>query len=188
MNDVVWESVLEVILNPELVTRQVAQRRQSEVQTRATAKTQNDQAKADLKKIETEESRILGAYRTGIITPAQLGRELEQIKQRRNMVHTRLAELSPAADFSTEEVHGLVEDFCRSIAARVESFGDEDKRQLLRTLVTKVVFQGDRAVILGRIPYHPTPASATEGYSANVAESAPAYIPMRLGRIVTRQL
>ena len=92
LNETVWNAVKKAILNPNLIVEQVKKLRaagQSRTQTRNAEAAQIAREK---KQIETEESRVLEAYRRGVISPTRLGGELEKLKVRRNAIASREAE------------------------------------------------------------------------------------------------
>jgi hypothetical protein len=96
VNQTVVGAVENILDNPALILEQAAKQRLREAHGIERRQTENADAEAELKKIQTEEDRLLAAYRTGILSPAQLGTELEALKARRNFAETRRARIPTA--------------------------------------------------------------------------------------------
>lgn len=153
LDGVVWSAVKEALLNPKLLFDQ-AKKHQVKLQSeRSLLRTEAREIEAGLERIRKEESRIIEAYRQEIISPAQLGEELEKIKARMAALEARKEKF--AADGQPVEdphVRRSALDFCREVAARLKSFTMEERQRLLRLIIDKVIFEGDRVQIKGIIP------------------------------------
>src|SRR5205085_9164187 len=94
LNQTVWEAVEEAVLNPAIVIEQV-ERREREAAAKATvSESEIREVEQGIGQVDEEERRVLEAYRLGVLTPAILSRELEQLKVRRNALVQRQAELN----------------------------------------------------------------------------------------------
>ena len=102
--------------------------------------------------IDAEEERILDAYRTEIISPAQLGQQLQKLKSRRAAVEAQRLEMQPTSSGSPEQVEAAVKDYCREAAHNLAGFTGNQWREFLRTIIETIVFCGDTITIRGKIP------------------------------------
>jgi len=151
LNEAVRGAVRELVHNPDLVLAQVA--RLNERSDRE-AKLLNQKAKEadlELKRIATEEKRILEAYRLGIISPRQLGSEFEQIRSRRNALQVQSGDTSAQRPDSAL-AQGGIRDYCAEAACRFDRLGPEELREFLRTIIRNILFDGATVRIQGEIP------------------------------------
>jgi len=89
VNEAVWEAVKEAVLNPKLIADQVTAIKERREMDEKTLESECPAIQEALRRIESEESRLLEAYRTGVISPAQLGQELEKINGRKTSLRLR---------------------------------------------------------------------------------------------------
>jgi site-specific DNA recombinase len=157
LNSTVWSAVEEAVLNPSIITDQLAT-----VQKRAThkaegLKTEGSEIDQALGQVQKEEERLLEAYRTEVLSPAQLGRELEKLTTRRVSLEARKAGLSGQQDKrQLPLIRQSIIDYCRVAAERLRSFTFEERQRFLRLLINEIVFQGDQITIRGVIPISPS--------------------------------
>jgi hypothetical protein len=120
------------------------------------------EAEKELRRIQAEEQRLLEAYRTEIISPAQLGAELEKLKARRNAADSRRAESeSNGPAVPAGQIKKSVEDYCQEARRNLRSLALEELRELLRTIIRSIIFEGSQVRIQGHIP--PNTADPTQG-------------------------
>ncbi len=120
------------------------------------------------KQIEAEEQRILDAYRTATISPAQLGEQLEKLKARRSGLELERAGLEQKNSVQPEQVETGVKDYCAEAAKNLADFTEEQWRELLRVIVQRIIFRGNSIAIQGRIPIGADPTSV-----CNIGMEAP---------------
>jgi hypothetical protein len=130
------------------------------------------QSPAALKGIRNEEARILEAYRLNILTPEQLARELELLAARREVIEKQRRECSTPSQID-QSVRLSVQEYCDEVRRRLADLTFETKRKVLRLLVRRIVFEGERVRISGIIPLSSLGGIATTGvepYGRNNAE------------------
>jgi Recombinase/Resolvase, N terminal domain/Recombinase zinc beta ribbon domain len=88
LNDAVWEALKKAIMSPEVIVRQATKYYEERRKLNETVNVEKQKASVVRAQLEAEEQRILEAYRQGVLTPAQLGSQLEMLNARRNMLHT----------------------------------------------------------------------------------------------------
>jgi site-specific DNA recombinase len=153
LDGVVWDAIKEIILNPNLIAGQLDKLQKRRAEEAEKVKVETKETNHILKDIEMEEARIIEAYRKSIITPAQLGRELEQINIRKASLEMRSESLAgKSASPPPSVIRRSVSEFCREVAGKLESFSFEERQQFLRLLVEDIVYEGKRVRIKGIVP------------------------------------
>jgi site-specific DNA recombinase len=152
LNEAVRSAVRSVVLNPNLILEPIRKLDQAE----ASNKAQSDRTVIEIEKqaqrIDAEEHRLLEAYRTGIISPAQLGQQLETLKARRASIDLEKARFDEQAPIVSDKVENGVKDYCAEAAHNLSGFTDEQWRDLIRIIVRTVIFHGDAITIRANIP------------------------------------
>lgn len=154
LDETVWSAVTDAVLDPRIILDQVAnlidrqdkEDRISSIEARSVEKA--------LATVRHEESRLLEAYRTGIISPAQLGSELEQLKKRQNALEVREGSLRKlvAGRNGGSDARRTIEDYCRNASERIKTFNESERQRFLRLLVDNVIFEGTQVRIRAVIP------------------------------------
>jgi len=170
LNEVVWHAIQEAVLNPSLIAEQLKKFYKREKTNAQGMRTEIDKIEEALRQVQKEESRIIEAYRTGVLSPAQLSRELEQFKVRRGSLEARKAKIATnpdLPDFSLIE-RSLIE-YCEIAARRLKSYVHEERQRFLQLLLTGILFEGDRVRIKGIIPLEPLKdqSQGPDGYGSN---------------------
>jgi thioesterase domain-containing protein len=106
----------------------------------------------EAKRIDVEEQRVLDAYRTNIISPAQLGQQLEGLKSRRATIELERSTLEDQDSIPPEQIERALSVYCADAARKIANFTEAKWQELLRTVIQTVTFHGDHISILGRIP------------------------------------
>jgi site-specific DNA recombinase len=159
LDEAVWNALREAILNPELIFKGVAAihlRNREETQNRRIAPTSASRVLAQL---DSEEARILEAYRLAIISPEQLERELTDLASRRKSVQeqdTASQQEQPPVAWSEPEIAERIEGFCKQIARKLDCLTAEEKQTLIRCMIDEITFDGTSVHIRALIPYGET--------------------------------
>ncbi len=162
LNSAVKEAVSRIMTNPDVILEPLKELERSEVnQARASLGAQK-RVEREERQISVEEKRLLDAYRTGLISPANLGQQLEQLRSRRAVLDLERSTAAQSKTVAPGQVEKAVIDYCEEAVKNLQSLTPEGWRQLLQTLIESAVFHGDRLVIRGRIPLQTEGATATE--------------------------
>ena len=157
LNNTVWSAVEEAVLNPSIITDQLATVQKRAAHNANGLKTEGSEIDQALGQVQKEEERLLEAYRTEVLSPAQLGRELEKIATRRVSLEVRKAGISTQQDKrQLPFIRQSIVDYCRVAAERLTSFTPEERQRFLRLLINQIVFQGNQVTIRGVIPTSPS--------------------------------
>ena len=117
-------------------------------------KVEGSRIERERQQVESEESRILEAYRLAKISPVHLGQELEKLTIRRNALASREAEVAetPGVDLPPpQQMEKSTREYCRQAAQGLQSFTHVERQQFLRTLLQEVTFQGSFVRMRGLI-------------------------------------
>ena len=164
LNESVWAAVEEAVFNPELITKQLA--KLTETRNNNVTKTGSEVAEAEqgLLQIEKEEARLVEAYRLGILSPAQLGQELEKTNLRKASLDKSKTDLSQQLQkISLPVIKKSIVEYCRMASQRLRSFGPEERQRFLRYLVRDIVFDGATVRMKAVIPASGDRATAHSG-------------------------
>lgn len=150
LDETVWNAIEEVVRNPQLVLDQVAHFQKRNEANKKRQANEVSEVKGTLDQIHDEESRILEAYRRGIISPIQLGSELEKLKARKNSLSERKHQLvEDRKNFANLAVRYSLIDYCEKVSGQLKSFTAEQRQRFLRLLIESIVFEGDKIRIKG---------------------------------------
>jgi site-specific DNA recombinase len=153
LNDAVKSAVREAMLNPAVILDPL--RKLNE----AAAHEANDRrqiaraAELEARRLDGEEERIFDAYRAEMISPAQLGQQLEKLKVRRVALDQQRTAVQPQASIPSEQIDKTVTEYCAEAAQNLATFNDERWREFLRTIIQTIVFNGDHIRIQGQISF-----------------------------------
>lgn len=177
LDRVVWKAVEEAVLKPEVIAagvRHLEEARSKE--TKEDVRVEETVERA-LEQLKAEEGRLLEGYRLGVLTPTQLARELEGVRQRRRVV-AEDRRRQPAG--SPRVVQRSIADYCAIAAKHLKTFDLEKRREFLRLLVHEIVFEGTRVRIRGALPL--TDGEKTDPERLNLQPQAAAVAAYSWGR------
>ena len=155
----VWRSVCELLEDPSRVQHEWSRRGAQAGQSGF------DAHRTDLDRTiaahERALQRLVDAYEAGILNMADIKSRSRAIKLRIERARAELQTIDRAARESTEltEVIARLEDFARRVHSNLDKLSWEDRKQLIRTLVSKIEVDLNDVTIVYRIGT-PTPASS----------------------------
>ncbi len=158
LNEAVWRAVIAVVLNPNVITSKLAtvlERRRTRSRESATSGREPDR---DFQDLVREETRLIDAYRTGILPAAALGHELEKIAARRSGLEARRVNTPSTHEHLSEALPESVAEFLQAAALRLPTLTQPERQRFLQLLIRQVTFEGQRIKIAGRIPYNDSSA------------------------------
>lgn len=157
LDETVWSAVAEAMLNPATILDQVGKLRERESEDERVGSREAQTVGRALAQVRREEVRLLEAYRTGIISPTQLGQELELLKKRQSALEVREGNLRKHTEVSSgNNLRRTLEDYCRQAIGRIETFNEAERQRFLRLLIDNVVFEGTNVRIRAVIPLDDT--------------------------------
>jgi site-specific DNA recombinase len=168
LNDVVKHAIGRIMTNPDVILEPLRRLDCAEVNESKTRVGAAERIERNAQRMSAEEQRLLDGYRTGLISPAQLGQQLERLKAGRAALDLERAALVQHSEVPTEQIARAVVDYCAEVASNLASLTADGWRELLRTLIESAVFHGNRIVIRGRIPL---PISGADGPEMTIEAS-----------------
>lgn len=167
LNHLVWGAVEEAMANPRLIADQLRKLKDGNVWDRTTVEAEQKASELMDEQIEKEESRIIEAYRLGILSSQQLAHELEKMQGRKKAVGVgKIGTEKDDIRISEPEAEKTVEEYCQLVAPRLRDFTLVARQQFLRTLIQEIAFNGSTVRIRGAIP-------AAAGGGGNASEISP---------------
>jgi hypothetical protein len=113
---------------------------------------------------------MLDAYKIGAINIQTLKCKMDEIKKEEAELNNE--KLSLEADIRKAQAEELNEEklyrFCRGLPATLANLNFEDRKQILREVVNKIVVDGSKVTIYGIIP---TPEGEAEDVSVGLSSS-----------------
>ena len=142
LNDTVKSAVKQAMLNPAMILDPIKKLNQAGALEAQDHRKSVRVAEQEIKRLEAEEQRIFDAYRAEVISPAQLGQQLEKLKVRRAALELKRTSTQPITVY--EHVEKTVAEYCSEAAQNIEGFSDERWREFLRTICQAIIFTGDQ--------------------------------------------
>lgn len=148
----VWDSVKEILNQPEVVIEQIEKQPGSSNSGYSEASLQT--VNHSLEKKGQEIDRLLEAYKIGAIDSQLLKREMDKTrKEQADLVEKRQdLEKQLAKDGECELDVNYIERFCKNISVVLDNLGFDEKRQVLREVIDRVVIDSNEVSIYGIIP------------------------------------
>jgi site-specific DNA recombinase len=153
LDETVWSAVAEAILNPAIILDQVGKFHEREAEDERISSSEAQTVGRALVQVRREEARLLEAYRIGIVSPTQLGQELELLKKRQNALEVREGNLRRQTGVpGGNKLRRTMEGYCQRVAEQIKTFNEAERQRFLRLLVDNVIFEGAKVRIRGVIP------------------------------------
>ncbi len=150
LDQAVMGAVRRVLSNPELILKSFEKLNKQKASQAARRHAEAKAAGKRLAALAEEEQRVLQAYRTGVITPAQLALQLEHLAQRRKTIEAVRTGPNDPSPIGDQQAMSLRET-CAALAERLDALDPEGWRALLRTLIKHIALQKEKIEIQGRI-------------------------------------
>ena len=161
LDDYVWESVRHVLEDPNRVLQEWT-RRVSTDRGQSERQAQRDDAAAVVSSYERSLKRLVDAYEAGALELEDLTARTERLKPQiqRAREDLRQAEAKLTETVTLRAVTSRLHDFAARVGQGLDRLTWHDRRQLIRTLVSRVEIDTDGATVVFRLP--PTAPLAPE--------------------------
>lgn len=93
---------------------------------------------------------MLEAYRSGVLSASQLGPQLQGLGERRSAAMAATNRLTSIPPVGPED-EKAIRDYCAEAAANLASFSREEWQALIRSLIKRIVFDGENITIEGLV-------------------------------------
>jgi len=152
LETVVWDGISKLLSRPELIIQQVKNREQSNPTAHLEASL--DRVNHARKKKRVEADRMLDAYKIGAMDLETLKRKMDELRSEETKLDQERSKLegeirrSEAQELNEEKLY----QFCQNLPTTLANLSFEDKRQILKEVVDKIVIDGNDVTIYGIIP------------------------------------
>ncbi len=167
LEEAVWSKFSQAIRDPDLIIQQLPKLKTRVINDQSIAR---DHAAIDkeLAIIDTEESRLLDAYRQNVITMDQLKNQMAKIRGRKADLLQEKDHLNRQQSVVPAAAEKGIRDYCAQIARRLDKIENdfEAKRYLLSLALTKVCIKDKAVRIRGVIP-GPSASGSPDGCIAS---------------------
>jgi len=152
IEEMVWQSVSELLRDPKLLVEQYQLRAQSFDET--PAKQEQRRLARKLQALKREEERLIDAYQAGIVDLNILKERRARIAEEVSRLETRQTALGAQVEQQEQQQSLLnsLEEFTRSIQGSLDNPSFETKQKILRLVVDKIEFKEDEIGIKHLIP------------------------------------
>ena len=152
IEDLVWQSVSDLLRNPQLLIEQYKQRQEPGYGT--PEQQEQQRLKRRLSALRREDQRLIDAYQSSIIELGDLKDRRERIAEECRRLEERLTSLTQQQQEQQRQaaLATTVEEFCRNISAALDNPSFETKQKVLRLVVERVEFVEDQITIKHVIP------------------------------------
>jgi hypothetical protein len=152
IEELVWQSVSELLRNPQVLIKQYNQRKESDYG--APEQQEQQRLKRRMAGLERESQRLIDAYQSGVIELDDLKERRERVAEERLRMEERLNSLEQQKQEQQRQaaLATTVEEFCRNISAALDNPSFETKQKILRLVVERVEFVEDKITIKHVIP------------------------------------
>ena len=152
LDDMVWDNVLRLFTNSELIKAQA--RRWADSKVKEVEYSEDDIASNAklLKKLGEEEQRYIKAYGLGALTLDQFQERMKEVRERKEVLQGEIGKISeqkakPALDLS------LIDNLPQKFSGMLQLLEFEEKQLFLRDVLEKVVVgDGTKVAVKGIIP------------------------------------
>jgi site-specific DNA recombinase len=166
LDEVVWQKVVELLQNPELINEEI-QRRLQEARTSNLTTARKDTLLAQKKNVQKGIDSLLDAYQEGLITLEQLRGRIPRLQKRANVLAGELQQLdAQRVDQETYQQMALnMENFLRQFHDSSGTLDIETRRKILHLIVKEVLVGSESITIRHSIPSsEPSGEENTQSY------------------------
>ena len=153
VEDAVWEAVTEALQQPQLLKEEY-QRRMTRACTSDALDEERKQTKLALKQGKAQEDRITDAYINEAMELDRYKTEMEKLRVRRQELERARRDIERRGLEQQEGLKALehLQKFCESVSVGLEAMTFEERQQLLRLVVERIIVEDHKVRIETVIP------------------------------------
>ena len=146
----VWKDVCELLRNPKLLRKEYERRLSTPVSSSS-----EQSLKKQISNAQQTVNRLIDAYSDGVVTRQEFDPRIERARQRLTHLETQLSELRTETreQATLREALACVDSFSENISSNLDAADWTTKREILRTLIARVVIEPDQIRIVYRINF-----------------------------------
>ncbi|MBI4560525.1 MAG: recombinase family protein [Candidatus Rokubacteria bacterium] len=176
LDTLVWEEVIRLLANPELVRQEIA-RRLAELRATHPASAKREGTAKEVGRLRRAMVRLIEAYQEDLLSLEELRKRMPLLRQREAAAAAQLAALE-AELIEAETYVALAESlegFLAKLHEAAQTLSVTDRQRVLRLVVKEVQVEPDTLVIRHSIPvrgHHPDPGYLLRGRSLHPSTAA----------------
>jgi len=149
----VWDAITEALQDPALLAQEY-QRRLSEVDTQDSMETERKQIETALKRLKTQEDRLIDAYKNEVLELPRFKQEMDKLRSRRQALEGQQQDIERQRREQVQAQDALARlgTFCHRVSQGLDGLTFDEKQKLLRLLEDRIVVDGQKVRIEGVIP------------------------------------
>jgi len=152
IEELVWQSVSELLRHPQLLIEQYQLRQEPGYGTHE----QHEQQRLErrLSALRREDQRLIDAYQSGVLELGDLKERRARLTEEGQRLESRISDLKQQQHEQQRQatLTTTVEEFCRNISAALDNPSFETKQKILRLVVERIEFVEDQITIKHVIP------------------------------------
>ncbi|MFH0914054.1 MAG: recombinase family protein, partial [Chloroflexota bacterium] len=151
---VVWDTLSQLVKDPAFLIQELHRQYADDSQTREMLEKELQLCQARLKTIPDEQRRLVEGYRRGLYADFMMREEMENTQREQSELEKRKAELERqlARKSLTQGQENRIKSLVEKIGRGLDNLDFGGKRELLRLLVEKVIFDGQKVEVQTVIP------------------------------------
>jgi len=153
LDAIVWQKVIELIGNPELVRIEI-ERRMREIQQSNPTKIRQETLKRDLTRVQKGIDRLLDAYQEGLLPLDELRRRVPELRKKETTLKLDLQKLESSLvdQDKIQKLTASLENFLKRLEESARSLDVKEQQRILRLVVKEVLVGQDIVTIRHSIP------------------------------------
>lgn len=150
LDELVWNETKKLIVSPEIVLNEYARRAEQSKSRKNTGTLLLQKKDRELAQSMTEKTRLLDLYQLGAVSMEEVEPRLKSVRVK---IQKALAEISLIKKSQEQEnlrlhVISRFEEFAYTLTCKLESLSFEEKKNIVRLLVTDVIVDSTKEEIL----------------------------------------
>jgi site-specific DNA recombinase len=153
LDGVVWRKVIELLENPDLVSREM-ERRVRDLQESNPSRVRKEALSKEIARVQKGMDRLLDAYQEGLLALEELRRRMPELNKRQAALRTELQTLE-ASVVDRERCLRLVgnlKEFLSRLHQSAQTLHVKERQQVLRLVVKEILVGPDTLTIKHSIP------------------------------------
>ena len=149
----IWNQIVKFLNNPELVLKQLRDIENKKIKEHEQLKNSLLEIEKRMEKLNAEEERIATAFRKEFLSLEQLNIQMKDINKQKAQIKQEEKEILAQPSKADVQLNPeTIKRYCELMKKKLPMFTFNDKQELLRLLINKVIVKGKQVTIQGEIP------------------------------------
>ncbi|TKJ47017.1 hypothetical protein CEE34_06000 [Candidatus Aerophobetes bacterium Ae_b3a] len=148
LDPLVWNKIKEIVKNPALIRKAIVEKEKRSGPTNAALKEDIKGIDKKIKDCESERQKILRVYRKGIIGESDFVNQIKELQEEKDALNQQRKEIELRIESQVyiEDSLKSLENFVRELQERIDNLNFEERRELIKLLVRRVIVKEDGVV------------------------------------------